>query len=590
MEDQKSPGKIGSEKKAQKQEKKKILKPAYHFRVEQMKIGEDDSENEVPVSELVMAEHLLADFPNFHRFESKGYEKAPLEPGDYAEWAEDEVSIIATVPGYPRIKQSRHPDYSELVNIVSVEPLLTVTPDQMKATLVLHPPQEEGRTLKLEEIIPTLTDLGVTYGIHKDGLKKIQEHIGEGAQEFARFPIAYGQPVGKSTDAYLRFDLEVGPIAGTILPDGSIDFRERRVMVGVTAGQRIATKIPAKQGEPGINIYGEETPAPEGRDLKIEILNDARYSSETMQVTALKDGVLSIVNNNVIKVCSHQVIPSDIDFETGNIESMNSVTIHGSIQPGFKTTVAGDLKLTGGVMSGHISCGGNVVIQGGITGKNSTISVDGDGDILFIEQGKIHCGGIVVVRRQSYYSEISAGSDLRCEKSSTVMGGRLVAGGDISLGEVGSENSTPAVIAAGVVFERLSHLEELKQQVVDQQEAIVQWLQRYRGSSRSKKIRNMEKELAETKLKLLRINLIPGSGIYSRVAGPDGVPVEDHEDYRNDNAIPVDKTRISVHGTIFQGTILRIGNRSLKLDKTVENRQFKLHPNGKRILAGPLKK
>ena len=68
-------------------------------------------------------------------------------------------------------------------------------------------------------------------------------------------------------------------------------------MVGVRAGQRIATKIPAVQGEPGINVYGEETAAPEGKDIKIEVVNDARFSPATMQVTANKDGVLSIVND-----------------------------------------------------------------------------------------------------------------------------------------------------------------------------------------------------------------------------------------------------------------------------------------------------
>src|SRR5690606_16138794 len=103
------------------------------------------------------------------------------------------------------------------------------------------------------------------------------------------------------------------------------------------------------------------------------------------------------------------------------------------------------------------------------------------------EQGSLKCGGIVVIRKQSYYSDILTGSDIRFHDSSIVMGGRIIAEGSITLGNVGSENSTPSIIAAGTIADRLEHLQELKNNVIEQQNAIIQWLQRYRGSSRSKK-------------------------------------------------------------------------------------------------------
>ena len=102
----------------------------------------------------------------------------------------------------------------------------------------------------------------------------------------------------------------------------------------------------------------------------------------------------------------------------------------------------------------------------------------------------------------------------------------------------------------------------------------------------------MEQQLADTKLLLMRVNLIPGTGKYSKVAGPDDAPQDNtgNEDYINEGGIPIEDIKITVITSIFAGTIIRIGNRSLKLEKTVSNRQFKLHPNGKRILAGPIKR
>jgi hypothetical protein len=243
-------------------------------------------------------------------------------------------------------------------------------------------------------------------------------------------------------------------------------------------------------------------------------------------------------------------------------------------------------------MSASAVSDSNLVVRGGITGKNSSLQVKGDTDLNFIEQGTLKCGGIVVIRKQSYYSDIIAGSDIRFHESSIVMGGRIIAEGSITLGSVGSENSTPSIIAAGTIADRLEHLQELKDSVIEQQDAIIQWLQRYHGSSRSKKVRQMEQQLAETKLLLLRINLIPGTGKYSRVAGPDeSSKIEmKGEDYNSEGGIPIENIAIDVVGTIFAGTMIRIGNYAMKLEKTVSKRKFKLHAGGKRILVGPLKR
>lgn len=576
----------------EKQNKTKYLDPTYHYTSQLLKIGEDYTTDKISVSELVRAGQLLANFPNFHRFAAKGFVKTAIEPGDYAYFSEDEESILATVAGYPTIKKIRRPDCPGFITVLSVEPLFVVSLDKMKVSLAIHPPLEGCHSLLKENFEKLLADEAIVFGINNDGLDKAKAFLLQEEKEFSKFVIASGQSVGGSKDAYLKYEMEIGPIAGTILENGNIDFRDRRIMVGVSKGQCIATKVPAVQGEPGINVYGETTPAPEGKDIKIEILNDARFSSETLQVTATKDGVLSIVNNNIIKVLSHKTITSDIDFETGNVESMNAITILGSVQPGFSVTAGGDLKITGSVVSSSAICEGNLVVRGGTTGKNSKLEVKGDADINFIEQGSLKCGGIAVIRKQSYYSDISASSDIRCQNGCIVMGGQLIAEGNITLGSVGSENSAPVLIAAGAVADRLEHLQQLKNSVVEQQDAIIQWLQRYRGSSKSKKVRQMEQQLAETKMLLMRVNLIPGTGKYSRVAGPDDAPLVEtaNEDYSSEGGIPIENIKIDVLGLIFAGTTIRIGNRSMKLDKTVSNRQFKLHPNGKRILAGPIKR
>lgn len=571
-------------------EKKKIVEPTFRFLTSLEKIGDDYTTDKIPITELVLARQILAEFPNFHRLAAKGFSKAPLEPGDYAELSEDGQAVVATVPGYPKVKTIRRSDVPEPITVVSVEPLLIISPDFMKVTLAIHPPLEDGRSLRQMHLEELLAEQNITFGLDQEALEQAKACIDSQEKEFHQIVIARGQEVGKSSDAYLRYELEIGPIAGTLLEDGSIDFRDRRIMVGIKAGELIATKIPAIQGAPGVNVFGEETPAPPGRDLKVELANDVRFSHDTLQVTASKNGVLSIVNNRIIKVCSHQVIFSDIDYQTGNVESMNAVTIRGSVQPGFKVTAAGDLEISGSVMSGKIEGQGNLVVRGGITGKNSTLAVAGDADINFIEQGFLRCGGIAVIRKQSYYSEIVSGGDIRCQPNSKVMGGSVIAEGNVTLGDVGSENCTPALIAAGVVATRLDRFNELKKSIIAQQEAIVQWIQRYHGSSTSKKVKGMEKELADTKLLLIRLNLIPGTGLYSKAGEAEDAMIGPPEDYDPSGGIEIDKIKIDVFGTIYSGTRIQIGNCAMIVEKTVSSRQFKLHPNKKSILALALKR
>mgnify|MGYP001813957359 CR=1 FL=1 len=298
------------------QENTKVIEPTFHFISEQLKIGDDYTTATIPVTELVEAAQLLADFPNFHQFEAKGFTKARIEPGENVHISEDEESILATVPGYPKVRTIGRPGSANFMLEVSLEPLFVVSDDSMSASLIIHPPLDYGSSLKNKNIEQLLADQGIVYGVNGEAIESAREFFSQGVKEFKKIVVASGQPVGKSFDAYLRFDMEIGPIAGMVMADGTIDFRDRKIMVGVHAGQQIATKIPPVEGTPGINVYGVETPAREPRDLKIELLNDAKYSPETRQVTATKDGVLSIVNNNVIRVCSNPVSYTHLTLPT----------------------------------------------------------------------------------------------------------------------------------------------------------------------------------------------------------------------------------------------------------------------------------
>ena len=563
---------------------KKYIEPELRFISKRIAIG-DDPDNKVLVAELVHKGHVLVEFSKLSEAIGKGLKPTPLATGPNTHFSADKSQVLASVAGYPKISYHDVPGQAVKTLVVSIEPLLKISQDRMKVTLAIHPPLAEGGCLHRGSLKKALLDAGIVFGVDHRKVRETVSYLAENLMEFSTVVIANGQQVGQSEDAYVLFAIEIGPIAGAIQTDGSIDFRERRIMVPVAAGQLIATKIPACQGDPGITVFGETVAAREGRDIVVRTANDARYSVENHQITAAAAGVLSVIGGTIIRVCSRQEIDGDIDYETGNVEAGNCLVIKGSIQPGFRVAAEGDMLINGSVMSAQVSSLANIVIKGGITGKKSQIEAQGDVDISFIEQGKIVAGGNVVVRKSCYYSTITSAGHIRCKASSKLIGGALIAAGSLTVGEVGTENANPALLAAGVDAERLHLFRELQKNLIAQQNAIIEWLEIHPGTNRSKKVREMEAEAATAKQQLLRLNMIPGTGLYSRADGSGSQFGGDQGEGDDIGGIAIE-----FFGTVEAGTRLQIGNRTMILDTTIANRTFKLNETGQKIIAAPLRR
>lgn len=563
-----------------------IVEPVYQFTQEYL--TEDSGGGEkILVSELVLQGQQLADFPDFEQLSSKGYKKGALKAGSLTQFSDDGLSLQASVAGYPKITMEQQ-EKDLVIPVVSIIPLVNISFDKLYATLLIYPALPERTSLGSENLEELLQSSGVCHGIDQNAVEKAKRIIAAGTVEITEVPIAQGSLPDKGIDAHLDYAMEIGPIAGTRLEDGSIDFRERRIMVGVKEGEIIATKVPAVPGTPGMNVLGERIESKTGKDIRIKTLGDAHYSEESLTVKATRDGVLSIVKDSVIKVSSKQKIEGDIDFNTGNIDSEGCLTVQGSVQPGFKIKTGGDLNINGSIMSARVECEANCVIKGGITGKSSEVIVHGDADIKFIEQSTLTADGIVVIRSQSYFSQVSSKSDIRCSQSSITMGGSLIAAGHLTVGTVGSENSDSATLGAGIDPERLSHYQQLQQSLSDQQTQLIQWLQLH-GNAQSRKVRKMEREIEETRAQLIRFNLIPGTELLSRIGSGSSRDEVDEQNPLYHSGLDVDTIRIEIAGTAYAGTRIMLGNRSLILEKEVSKRQFKLSRDMKRIIALPLR-
>ena len=534
-----------------------------HFLSEIISIQDGEETRDFEIAQLVRPGQLLVSIAD--QDSAPGKESADGEVRFLAvahcEVSAGGRSVLSTVTGYPHCDLKNEED--EKTVSVSVTPLITVSEDGMKACMTLHPPLGDTPGLLQEDLLQMLAAAGIVQGIDERSLNKALEKATLQRQPVIGQVVARGMRAVDGQDAHLRMEVELGALPGKIRGDGSVDFRERRMFVSVEEGQLIATKIKETSGIPGKTVYGQPIPQKEGRDITVRVTEDALYNEKFGTVRAAKAGVVSIVKDSVIKVSSKQTVPGDVDFSTGNIYSKNAIEISGSVQPDFVIAVRGDVLIGGDVQSATISSHGNLVVKGGIVGAASNINIRGDADINFIENGTLHAGGNVVIRKSAYYSTIIAGGNITGDPKTKILGGVLVCGGSLITGDIGSGSASPADISVGTDVKRYQHYQELHRKVIELEEETARWLQRYGAEAeRSAKMIDWERELAKARAELLLLNLIPGSPAHSSSA-----------DFTFD-----DDAEIIVHGWIFAGTRLRIGNCSRTVAINQDKRKYSMDP------------
>lgn len=484
--------------------------------------------------------------------------------------SEDQRTLLANVDGYPVLSKKT----SKKITVILVEiiPLVAISKDKMEASLTLYPPVNGVPELNTTELYEILIDNNIRFGLSHEHLSSLLERSKNERIFFQNEPIAHGILPLNGKDSYLRFAIEVGPLPGKLLGNGKIDFRERKMFVGVTKGQTIATHVPATIGTPGINVEGDEIRQNPGKDIPVTISDDAEYDLVSGVIRAKHGGILSLVNENSIKVCAKQLISGNIDYHTGNIESHNAVEIGGTILPGFTVNTNGDLLLGGNARSATINCRGNLVIKGGIIGEKCRVRVKGDADLRFIEQGHLRTEGKVIIRKQAYYSRILADNEIHCEESSQIMAGVLISGRSLNLGNVGSPNAPPAMLAAGVAPERYLQYLSMRAKLRDIEQERLLFLQRFGLHKKIALRKSLEESIEALYQDMSQLNLTPGTSINREGRGLKYLK----------------KITITVHRTVFSETELHIGNitRTLKDDYT--SVQFSLDPDQNSIINNPL--
>ena len=216
--------------------------------------------------------------------------------------------------------------------------------------------EEKPAPIRYEDVMETLQNKGVVFGIQEDAiLKAVQDIAGEITVEMAT-----GLPAVKSADASIMYnfqDEDWSETAKNPYGDGKI--------LSVSVGEIVAIKRPPVQGEPGIDVTGEPILARIPKDVPILYKDGVELINEGTVAVATRSGkpVLEGYGKKYLSVRPVHIVEGDVNLQVGNIKFDGDVIVTGSVWDGFCIEAGGSIRVLGDVLHASLYANGDIVIN-----------------------------------------------------------------------------------------------------------------------------------------------------------------------------------------------------------------------------------
>jgi len=236
----------------------------------------------------------------------------------------------------------------------------------------------------------------------------------------------------------------------------------------VVKGQTIVVKRPALPGAKGRNVLDEPILPPKGTDIDIPAGTNTSLSENGLELVSNIDGFVSMEKNSYCVVeCkeydpSAGMIPVKIDFP-GMIRILGNVSEARTIIAGHHIEILGDVK------SAEVVSGGSLVIHGKVTDcVKSKIQSTSDMHIGSAARSRLLCGGDIRIGGTAEFCDIILNGSLmgRNGDKCDIIGGRVVAAGNVATGNIGASKPSPTSIEVGAPLPLRSRHDHTARQTV----------------------------------------------------------------------------------------------------------------------------
>jgi len=264
--------------------------------------------------------------------------------------------------------------------------------------------------------------------------------------------VAEGTRARDGADARIEYNFRMERDAVALREkDGRVDFKDISRVENVVAGQLLARKVPAEQGQPGRTVTGTVIPATKGKDCDVTIGKNVKLSEDGSTAMAMINGQVLLVAGRV-SVEPIYTVEGDVNLKTGNILFLGTVFVKGSVEDGFTVKAAGNIEVMGSVGKCTLDAEGDIIVHQGILGKSEG-RVHAGANLVskFIEHSRVEAEQNVLVSDGIIHSFVDANQRVICQgRRASIVGGRVRATEEIHAKALGSVAGTETILEVGL--------------------------------------------------------------------------------------------------------------------------------------------
>lgn len=347
-------------------------------------------------------------------------------------------------------------------------PKVRISYDEMEAYLLLPTPIL-NQDYVFEDILELVHNSNVREGIDEE---KIAAMINEKYYD-RECLIAKGVSAVNGVDAYYEYNFDVNfTKRPTRREDGTVDFWSIHAVEIVKEGQVLAVYHEPVEGTDGISVKGKKLIAKRGRPLQPLTGKGFARSEDNITYTSLMDGKIEMQKNRIMISNVHEIF-SDVGPETGNVDFLGDVIIHGNVPTGYIVKATGSITIDGTVEGCFLDANKDIIIRGGMLGANrGTIRTRGNLYAKFLQYADVKAEG-------SIETDSAIGCKLVCNdmlhmqgKYASIIGGVVHAANGVECTDFGNKLGVKTEVYVGVNKELKRQIKYLEDGLKEAQDVL----------------------------------------------------------------------------------------------------------------------
>ncbi len=331
--------------------------------------------------------------------------------------------------------------------------------------------------------------------------------------------------------------------------DAPVDFYSLNSIITVEKDDIFGSTEPPIPAGPGMTIEGNAIPAtcsPKTLNLDRTIIRSQEDSSKL--VAGISGAVVQ--EEDTIRIDEVLFVNGDVSFETGNVDSSVDVNIKGGVPDRFEVLSKKSVTVGRAIEAARVSAGLDVTVRNGIAARRiGLVTAGGSITAKYCSDANLVSDGDIKIAKQAMNSQMCTGGEF-LGQAANMIGGSLLASGDIRLLHAGSQRNIITRVVTGI-----------KPKVIREAAVI---------NRKTKRSDELIEKLAGA------ISQLDTAGVDEIDGGPKAIEEIKSLIARSKKNVASEKerlenllgdvyvesiTRVYVTGTIFAGTRIRIGDR-----------------------------